>query len=161
MVLNVHHTDVSRDKYRGRQVRYARLFRLALWTQDYSHFMAHIIFADSDEALCRSAKEALKQCGHTVSLAHDVDEVHSTERTFKADLLITSCQLGSEADVSTMLATIRKGLPVIVMTGGASIQAKSSCTSVIGSLGKPFTVGQLMDTVTIALQGRWTTGLRK
>lgn len=111
--------------------------------------MANIIFADSDLSLCREVEKELIREGHVVLLAHGAQEAFDTARFFKANLLIANWMLRPRVDgsqVAAAIATVRQNIVTILMTE----QEDSGCpseSSIVATIGKPFTINELINTV--------------
>ena len=111
-----------------------------------------ILVVDDERAVCSGAAKVLARCGHTVEPALSVaDAVSVIERGPGFDMILADLMM-PQAGGLDMLRIVRDrwpGVPVIIMTGYASIGSAIEATraGAAGYLPKPFTPEELESTI--------------
>lgn len=121
--------------------------------------MARILVTDDDLAICDVLHEVLTELGHFVTTAHNGREGLQClmEQSFDLVLLDLRMPVMSGYEMLTSLRrTIRSSVPVLILTGYASLDAIFRCTElgIDGYLTKPFRLDELESKVSAILDGK-------
>jgi len=120
--------------------------------------MARILVVDDEDTIRRMLRVALEMEGHEVVDAGDGQEALQLHRTTPVDLVITDILMPETNGLQVILALRRESpqLKVIAMSGGGrfilleALQAAETLGA-FATLGKPFDLEDLLDTVNRAL----------
>lgn len=120
--------------------------------------MAKILVVDDDVNICDILREALEQTGHFVTVAHQGREGLQRLMEQPFDLVILDLRMpvmnGFEM-LKSLRQTVGSQVPVLILTGYASIESVFDCTElgISGYLPKPFHLEELDQKVRHVLQG--------
>jgi len=120
--------------------------------------MARILVVDDEDTIRRMLRVALEMEGHEVVDASEGQEALQLHRTTPVDLVITDILMPETNGLQVILALRRETpqLKVIAMSGGGrfilleALQAAETLGA-FATLGKPFDIDALLDTVNRAL----------
>jgi len=120
--------------------------------------MANILVVDDDINICEVLREALEHMGHFVTVANHGREglQRVMERSF--DLLLLDLRMpvmGGFQMLQSLRTTVKSSVPVLVLTGYASLESLFECTElgISGYLPKPFRLDELESKVKQVLEG--------
>ena len=120
--------------------------------------MANILVVDDDTNICDVVREALEHCGHFVTTAHHGRE--GLQRLVEApfDLVLLDLRmpvLGGFETLRSLRTTLKLAVPVLILTGYASLESLFECTElgISGYLPKPFRLDELETKVKQVLDG--------
>ncbi|MCC7491914.1 MAG: response regulator transcription factor [Fimbriimonadaceae bacterium] len=120
--------------------------------------MANILVVDDDKGICDVLREALEHSGHFVTVANHGREglQRLMERPFDLVMLDLRMPIMSGFEMlRSVRGTLKSQVPVIILTGYASIESLFQCTElgVSGYLPKPFRLDELETKVRQVLEG--------
>ncbi len=121
--------------------------------------MASILVIDDDRTVCKSLELLLKRAGHTVRCIHLPGEAVDSMRKFKPDLVLLDLNFTIETSgrggmkLLTELLAERPGLPVIQMTGWATVQlaVEGMKAGARDFIAKPWDNHELLNAIKIQL----------
>lgn len=120
--------------------------------------MANILVVDDDINICEVLREALEHMGHFVTVANHGREglQRVMERGF--DLVLLDLRMpimGGYQMLQSLRGTVKSNVPVLVLTGYASLESLFECTElgISGYLPKPFRLDELESKVKQVLEG--------
>lgn len=119
--------------------------------------MARVVVVDDDDAIRLLVGRVLALRGHDVRMAADGVDALDQIRREPADLVILDLMMPRLDGLSVIEELKRDGAPppVIVMTAAApSIAKRVPPELVVRTLGKPFEIQELIDSVASALEQR-------
>ncbi|NUP99647.1 MAG: response regulator transcription factor [Armatimonadetes bacterium] len=124
--------------------------------------MANVLVVDDDASICDVVREALEHMGHFVTVAHHGREAlqRLMERNFQLMLLdLRMPVMGGFETLRSIRKTMHSEVPVLILTGYASIESLFECTElgVSGYLPKPFRLDELEAKVKQVLTGGMPT----
>ena len=117
--------------------------------------MARILVVDDDDAIRLLVSRVLAMRGHDVRMAADGVDALRQVRAEPIDLVILDLMMPRLDGLSVIEQLKKDGAPppVIVMTAAApSIAKRVPADLVVRTLGKPFEIQELLDTVASALK---------
>ncbi len=120
--------------------------------------MANILVVDDDINICEVLREALEHMGHFVTVANHGREglQRVMERSFDLVLLdLRMPVMGGFQMLQSLRTTVKSNVPVLVLTGYASLESLFECTElgISGYLPKPFRLDELESKVKQVLEG--------
>ncbi len=121
--------------------------------------MAHILVVDDESDIRDVLKDALEQLGHFVQTATNGREGLQRLMDHPVDLVLLDMRMpvmnGYEM-LQSLRTTLRSEVPVIILTGYASLDSMFKCTElgVNGYLPKPFRLDELEAKISACLAGQ-------
>ena len=115
-----------------------------------------ILVVDDEVTILDICKRALKRVGYEVVVASNVEQARGHFKEKKFDLLILDIHMPHEDGISFLkhVRSIDTALPTIIITGYPAVNTviNSIRLNVNEYLCKPFTMGQLVESVEAALK---------
>jgi DNA-binding NarL/FixJ family response regulator len=120
--------------------------------------LAHILVVDDDHGICEVLYDALSHLGHFVTVSHNGREGLQMIMEGRYDLVLVDLRMpvmGGFEMLSSLRGAMRSALPVLVMTGYASLDSMFKCTElgISGYLPKPFRLDELESKINSCLKG--------
>lgn len=122
---------------------------------DSSLAESRILVVDDESAVRMVVRRTLERVGYTVLEARDGQEALDVLAVEEVDLVVTDVHMPqlSGMDLLAEIKNLKSHLPVIIVTGKASVQAAVECMKIgaIDYISKPFTIALIEETVAKAL----------
>lgn len=122
--------------------------------------MATILVVDDEAPVRLIIREVLERCGHTVLEARTGRDAFDIYQNEAIDLIITDLVMPEKSGIDLMMELKKRnpGVRIIAVSGGGGITGRFDYLPIAKLLGaraiirKPFTLQQIEDTVSEALQ---------
>ena len=122
--------------------------------------MSRILIIDDDSGLRRALRKTLETAGYDVAEANSSQRGLEAYRTSKPDLVLTDVYMpeGDGLEGTIRMLSEFPNARVIVMSGGGwarteAILSDAQKLGAVGTISKPFTIEEVVDTVRRALGG--------